>query len=134
MAPRKNTTGAGNRTEAAVLAAFVAVGHLVALPFGDGAAYDLILDEDGRLSRVQCKTGRIVRGALVFNTCSSQRTTGKTDYRGRADLFAVLSPDGRIYVIPVDDCPSTEMRLRLGPTLNKQAKLIRWARDYELRP
>jgi PD-(D/E)XK endonuclease len=49
------------------------------------------------------------------------------------DRFVVYCPetDG-IYVVPVDDAPSTGGTLRVSPTANGQAKRIRWASDYRL--
>jgi len=53
----------GTRTEAVVLAELVKRGYRVLLPFGHNHRYDLVLDVEGRFVRVQCKTGRLSRGA-----------------------------------------------------------------------
>ena len=53
----------GTQTEATVLAALARYGHQVLLPFGEGYPYDLAVDvADGRIVRVQCKTGRLRGG------------------------------------------------------------------------
>ncbi|HEX8501163.1 MAG TPA: group I intron-associated PD-(D/E)XK endonuclease [Pyrinomonadaceae bacterium] len=126
----------GNLTEARILAAFVAAGYLVSVPFGSGHKYDFVVDDSARLLRVQCKTGRVKNNVLLFNAYSQSGNGGvKTSYRGLADLFAVLNPeDDRVYLVPVDEVGVTDVSLRLAPTLNGQAQGVRWAEFYLLRP
>lgn len=125
----------GNRSEARVLAALVAAGYFVSIPFGSGHKYDFVIDDSARLFRVQCKTGRVKSGVLLFNAYSkSGNGAVRMSYRGLADLFAVLNPeDDKVYLIPVDEVGVTDVSLRLAPTLNKQAQGIRWAEGYLLR-
>ena len=126
----------GNVSEARILAAFVAAGYLVSVPFGSGHKYDFVIDDSTRLLRVQCKTGRIKNGVLVFNAYSQSGNGGvKASYRGVADLFAVLNPeDDKVYLIPVNEVGVTDVSLRLSPTLNKQTQGVRWAEFYLLKP
>lgn len=126
----------GNLSEARILAAFVAAGYFVSIPFGSGHKYDFVVDDSTRLFRVQCKTGRVKNGSLIFNAYSqSGNGAVKMSYRGLADLFAVLKPeDDKVYLIPVDEVGVTDVSLRLAPTLNKQAQGIRWAEIYLLKP
>ena len=126
----------GNLSEARVLAAFVAAGYLVSVPFGSGHKYDFVVDDSTRLLRVQCKTGRVKNNALLFNAYSqSGNGSVKMSYRGLADLFAVLNPeDDKVYLIPVDEVGVTDVSLRLAPTLNRQTQRVRWAEVYLLRP
>jgi hypothetical protein len=45
---------------------------MVFLPLGDSGRVDLIyMEDDGRVFRVQCKTGRLVKGAILFPTTSN---------------------------------------------------------------
>lgn len=124
----------GNLTESKILAAFVEAGYLVLLPFGDGHKYDLVIDSGGHLQRVQCKTGRVRNGCLIFNACSfSGNGATRRDYKDAADLFAVLNPETEdVYIIPVKDVGHTVASLRLNPPLSKQNKRIRWAAGYRL--
>ena len=126
----------GNLSEARILAAFVAAGYLVSIPFGAGHKYDFVIDDSTHLFRVQCKTGRVKNGVLLFNAYSqSGNGAVKMSYRGRADLFAVLNPaDEKVYLIPVDEVGVTDVSLRLDPTLNKQTQGVRWAEFYLLKP
>ena len=126
----------GILSEARILAAFVAAGYLVSIPFGSGHKYDFVVDDSNRLLRVQCKTGRVKNGVLIFNAYSqSGNGSVKASYRGLADLFAVLNPDDdKVYLIPVDEVGVTDVSLRLAPTLNNQMQGVRWAEFYLLKP
>ena len=125
----------GNLTEAKILAAFVGAGYLVFLPFCDGHKCDLVIDDGQGIQRIQCKTGRVRNGCLMFNACSfSGNGAVRRDYRDVADLFAVLNPEtGDVYVIPVKEVGCTVTSLRLSPPLNGQVKRIRWAEDFILK-
>jgi hypothetical protein len=124
----------GNLTESKILAAFIEAGYLVSLPFGDGHKYDLIIDDGQHIKRVQCKTGRVRQGRLIFNACSFSGNAGtRRDYKDVADLFAVLNPEtSKVYIIPVKEVGHTAACLRLKPTLNGQRKGIRWAKSHLL--
>lgn len=124
----------GNLSEAKILAAFVDAGYYVSVPFGSGHKYDLVIDDGRSLQRVQCKTGRVRNGCLMFNACSFSGNGGtRRDYKDAADLFAVLNPETEdVYVIPVEEVGHTAACLRLKPALSKQSKRIRWARSYLL--
>ncbi len=130
------TKDIGNLTEAKILAAFVVAGYLVSVPFGAGHKYDFVVDDSTGLHRVQCKTGRIRNGSLIFNAYSqSGNGSVKMSYRGLADLFAVLNPsDDKVYLVTVNSVGVTVVSLRLIPTVNKQMQGIRWAEFYHLKP
>src|SRR5947209_2359950 len=82
----RDTSRVAEVTTAQVLNALVVSGRRVLLPFGDSGRYDMVIEEeDGRFLRVQCKTGRLIRGALYFPTSSTvarSRTGAKTVRRG----------------------------------------------------
>jgi hypothetical protein len=124
----------GERTEAAVLAALVCSGRDVLLPFGQ-RRYDLAYEEQGRLVKVQCKTGWLRNGTIEFRTQSLVRGSVR-DYRADVDLFGVYCHDlGAVYMVPVDDVPNrSRASLRLNPPRNGQRSKIRWASTYLLTP
>jgi PD-(D/E)XK endonuclease len=126
----------GHRAEAAILSELVKRGYRVLLPFGVNQRYDLVLDCDGRFLKAQCKTGRLRGGVIECSTQSIQSNTRATrwrSYRGEVDLFIVYCPQNdAIYAVPVEEAPRREMYLRIDPPRNKQAKHVRWAKDYEL--
>jgi PD-(D/E)XK endonuclease len=106
------------------------------VPFGTNQRYDLVLDLDGELVRVQCKTGRLRDGTVRFSTQSIQSNTRRTvmrGYLGDADLFLVYCPEiGKVYVVPVEEVGVSETYLRVDPVRNGQSHGVRWAEDYEL--
>ncbi len=126
----------GLRTEAAILSELTRRGYSVLVPWGVNQRYDLVVDVDGEFVRAQCKTGRLQDGVVSFYTRSIRTNTKrilKRGYRGEAELFLVYCPEnGRVYAVPVDEAPGDVMHLRVAPTLNGQARRIRWAEDYEL--
>jgi PD-(D/E)XK endonuclease len=126
----------GQRTEAVVLAELVKRGHRVLVPFGVNHRYDFVLDMGDRFLRVQCKTGRLRKGRILFNTESIRSNTKETlrrGYRGEADLFLVYCPETeRVYALSIDELALSEGSLRVEPTTNGQKRGIRWAADHEL--
>lgn len=129
----RKTSAIGNLTTGIVLAALLETGHRPLLPFGDGHPYDIALDSDGRLMRVQCKTGRLIKGAVCFPTSIWCRGNKYRSYRGDIDYFGVYCPDTKqVYLVPVGDVPDRSASLRVDPPANSQTKGIRWAIDYEI--
>ena len=119
-----------------VLAALLRAGKVVLQPFGDNQRYDLVVDEGGCFTRLQCKTAQLKKGVLRFNTCSSQahKATGKKDYRGDIEMFSVYSPAlDKVYLVPVDVVGTGTGFLRLDAPRNNQVKGIRLAEDFELK-
>lgn len=125
----------GQRSEAAVISAFVRRGLTVLAPFGDNERYDVVIEEAGTFYRVQVKTGRMENGRVQFETRSSGTLTRRVDkqgYEGSVDVFAVYSPDlERTYVVPVSDAPRTSMGLRVRAP-RKRSTRINWAEDFAI--
>jgi hypothetical protein len=131
----KNTTSKGDITTAKVLAALVAAGKNVLVPWSDGLRYDLVVEEGGRFLRVQSKTGQLVQGAIRFRTCSVDGPTRRSrGYRGEIDLFGIYCPKlDKAYLVPIEALRAQVIgSLRIKPTLNGQAKKVVWAREFEL--
>jgi hypothetical protein len=129
----------GDRTTLAIMLALKAAGFTVLLPFGENSRYDLVIDDGNRLSRVQCKTGRLRAGAIRFAACSSyahhrRRLVDRRDYHGQVDFFAVYCPETEaVYLIPIKDLPvRVQGALRVAPALNNQRQGVRLAADYEI--
>jgi hypothetical protein len=126
----------GQRSEAAILAAFIEKGFEVLLPWGTNHRYDMVLDLGDRFLRVQCKTGHLKNGTVEFSARSVRTNTREVlvrDYIGEIDYFAVYCPATRdVYMVPCDARTRTYVTLRLEPAANSQNKRIRWAADYLL--
>jgi hypothetical protein len=131
---KRNTKAVGDLSEAVVLAELIQAGYKVSLPFGEGQRYDLILDNEGVLSRVQVKTGRLRNGAILFNCYSvhADREERLRTYRGAVEFFGVYCPGiAGAYLIPVEEVPSTcNASIRFIPSKNGQYSRVKWAHRY----
>jgi hypothetical protein len=124
----------GAVSESTVLAALPQAGYPCYVPFGVGKA-DMIIETEAGLRTVQCTTARLDsdRNFLRFNTCSINRHGKRVGYKGLVDYFAVTSPDyPGVFLVPIDDAPSTDMYLRISAPRNGQNKGVRFADDYLL--
>lgn len=129
-----NTKNKGELSEGVILAKLLLSGKTVLQPFGDNQRYDLVVDEGGHFIRIQCKTGRIRKGVVVFNTCSNHEHRGRPSrpYYGEADMFAVFVPETEVlYMMPVAEAPPTKGHLRLETPKNGQSKNVKLAEIYE---
>src|SRR5262249_16316917 len=114
-------------------------GKTVLLPLGDYQRYDLVVEDAGEFLRIQCKMGRLIKGAIVFYPCSvdSRSKQGgciRKSYVGEVDLFGVYCPEVKeCYLVPVEVVPGTGCYLRIAPPKNGQKTGIRWAVDHEIR-
>jgi hypothetical protein len=101
--PREHPKDVGDKTALAVMLALRMAGFTVLAPFGENTRYDLVIDDGMRFARIQCKTGRLRRGAIQFNVCSTyghHRRTGNARrcYDGEVDYFAVYCRETMAYI------------------------------------
>ncbi len=148
----KDTSQQGLISHTAILNRLVQLGFEVLLPWADHLGYDLayylveeyrsfgfFVHREARLIRIQCKTAWLSRDGtcLEFNTSTvSARKNGKnkkSGYRGKAEYFAIYSPDkGKVYMVAVDEATRYNMSLRF-----KSAGVVRsngkqsWRVSYE---
>jgi len=133
----RNTTAQGDITEWQVAAALVRQGKKLLRPLSSAMRYDLLIDqEDGTFMRVQCKTGILRKGCVVFRLYSvSGHDTRSKRYVGQVDAYGVFCPGtSLIYLIPVaalGHC-GTVASIRVSPTLNGQRLGVRHARSFEV--
>jgi hypothetical protein len=118
----------------AVAFALVHVGYVVAKPYGENCRYDLVIDKNGVLSRVQVKTGRLRNGVIEWHCCSTHSQGARLftkPYTDQIDFFGVYCPQLRTtYLIPIEETSRRGCSLRIHPTKNRQTRRIRWAQDY----
>ncbi len=135
----RNTSAIGDTCEAMVLAAALKAGRIVLLPFGHRLRYDLVLeDASGKFLRVQCKSARLVNGAIRFNTSSVHKKSNgqvlRRDYTGEADYFGVYCAEtGKVYLVPVGEVPKGIAYLRFSPARSGRQKGTRPAAIFELK-
>jgi hypothetical protein len=135
----RNTSLTGEVSRTQVMAALALQGKMVLVPLADYHRYDLAIDEGDRFLRVQCKTGRLIKGAIVFNPCSIDSRSKKgccirKGYAGQVELFGVYCPELRkCYLVPVEQAGTNACYLRVYPPKNGQKTRLHWAADYEIR-
>jgi hypothetical protein len=109
-------------------------------PLCEGRRYDLIVDLEPALLRVQCKLARQAGGVLVVPLQTSRYTPNGyvfTSYSA-AEIDAVIAYSTelkRSFLLPIAQAAGMRgAHLRLEPTRNNQSAGIKWAGDYELAP
>ena len=129
----------GDRTTLAVIMALRECGYDVLVPFGENTRYDLAIHDGESFSRVQCKTGRLRNGAVLFAVCSCyghhmRPGEARRDYRGQIEYFGVHCLETeRVYLVPIEDLDvRTTAALRVDPARNAQRLRTRPAADYEV--
>lgn len=134
-----DTKQIGNLTELQCITRFYELGYSVSIPYGDSNKYDMILDCNGKLYRLQCKHANIIMENDKIShikiktswqsgyTKTSQYHTNK--YTDKDIDYFVTFFQGKNYLIPVNQC-STEKILRILPTKNGQTKGVSFLKDY----
>ena len=137
MTTTLSTKSVGDISEVAITLALMKAGKTVLKPMGDDKRYDLVIEEDGKFLRVQCKTGRVTDGKIMYHAHNHTiRKGGRRqykDYKGQIEYFGVYSPElDKVYLVPIEDACAGVVSLRIAPTKNSQKKRIKFAKDYEL--
>ncbi len=135
MAPLKQK---GDLAELAVAMDLRRRGHKVAFPFGEDWDYDLVVEREGRLERVQVKHVRSDGRVLAVPCYSLSLTAGKVRAKKRYTaaiidwLAAWDATTGQCYYLPAKALGGgrSVLTLRLVPCANGQRAGIRWAEDY----
>ena len=78
---KMNTKKIGNIGEAKTLAKFVELGIPVYIPFGDNESADLIVEFNGKLNKIQCKTTDKVKDGIIIWNIKSVVVTGGTKWK-----------------------------------------------------
>ena len=127
----------GAIAEAAIALEAMKLGISVLRPMMEGARYDLVLDVDDRLVRVQCKLARRQADIVSVPCRGSYYTPGKGYIRSRytaeeIDGIAAYCPEmNKCFWIPIERCANvTMLNLRLTPTRNGQRAAVNMAGDF----
>jgi hypothetical protein len=126
----------GAVAEAHIAAAAIELGLTVLRPLCEGRRYDLVLDIEPALLRVQCKLARRERGVLVVglqtNRCTPRGYLSTSYTPAEIDAIAAFSPElGESFLVPIEEVPGRRaLHLRLDAPRNGQCKRIIWARDH----
>lgn len=95
-----STLSIGMITELECLKAFIDLGYHCSIPYGDCARYDVVVDIDNKLYRIQCKTSRwstdTAQEKVAFeistktSTTNTKQTIRKTYSAEEVDFFLYL--------------------------------------------
>ncbi|HEV3282807.1 MAG TPA: group I intron-associated PD-(D/E)XK endonuclease [Solirubrobacteraceae bacterium] len=127
----------GAAAEAAITAAAIQLGLVVLRPLCEGGRYDLAIDLEPMLLRVQCKIARLLDGVLSVSFQTSRHTPAgyvRTTYSAdEIDAICAYSIDlHRSFFIPAAEVAGRRgIYMRVDPTKNNQARKIKWASDYD---
>ena len=70
----------GNLTELQCMTEFYKSGYKVSIPYGENSRYDMILDVNGHLLKIQCKTSKTVSEECFSFACRSTRVNSQGSY------------------------------------------------------
>lgn len=129
-----NVKHLGSLTELEVMTYLFKLGYQVSIPYGDNAPYDLILDVNNKLLKIQVKTSRKIEDGVYEFTCIRTRINKHQNIRKaysdkEVDFFATMI-NGICYLVPFNET-SNSKRLRFLPPKNNQVKGITFAKEYE---
>jgi hypothetical protein len=115
-------TQQGNIGEARALYEYLKMGYDVTRTTFDSSKYDLIVERDGKLLKVQVKTSRCATAAggwQVLLSTSGGNTKVNTIRRREAtdyDLLFVLTDDGCCWSIPIEALGTCGSQITVGNT------------------
>lgn len=138
--PMMDTNTKGDISMACVIAELTKRNISVAVPMTDNKRYDLIMDYNGRLYRMQVKSINYKQdeGQLIFKTESSNTTKTKGYYsrtykHGEIDGFLAYCIElNKVYLAWIGEVPSTRFYMRNKEARNGQKKDVRYDYEYEL--
>jgi hypothetical protein len=107
-----NSKEKGNIAVGEAIAYFTKQGHTVSIPLNDSQEYDLIVDIDGFLNKVQIKytsqtttSGKFSVG--LRSVSGSSRKVYKTVVDSDIDYIFILTSSGSRYLLPIVDIVAT---------------------------
>jgi len=138
VVPSLTPSQKGAIAEAGVTALAAQIGLSVLRPLCEGRRYDLVLDLEPRLLRVQCKLGRILDNVLIVplrtNRCTPHGYVSRAYSTDEIDAVCVYAAElHRCFLLPSEEVSNRRaLHLRLSVAKNNQEKRVKWASDYEM--
>lgn len=97
-----NTKQKGDIGVAQAIAYYTRAGHVVSYPLTDNAKYDLVVEVDGELKKVQCKYTAYKRDDYIveLRTMGGNASWNKVYGYVDADLLFVADESGKMFEFP----------------------------------
>jgi hypothetical protein len=134
----KSTNQKGNVAELAIAKEAARLGIDVLKPLTEHGRYDLALDIQATIVRIQCKWGHhdgdVIRVRISSSYHSPTRGYVKATYDAKEiDAVAVYCESlDRCYLLPISQLAGKSMiNLRVGPAQNGQRAALNWASKFE---
>ena len=128
-----NTKTKGDLGEIKIISDLIERNYNVSIPFSEDSRYDLIVDRNGNLERMQVKYVES-DGVSIKVRCYNDNNRNVKYYTSKSIdwLAAYDKTTDKCYYIHSSEINKgrTEFTLRLEPPLNNQIKGIRFAKDY----
>lgn len=132
----------GMLTEIRCIEKFIELGYFCSVPYGDSCKYDVIVDIDNVLYRIQCKSSTWAKDtveekvAFVMNTNhTTVNTTGVKRYTynvTEVDFFYTYF-EGKHYLVPISEVEGkSTFRFRYLKNIGHQRANIHIAEEYEV--
>lgn len=138
MTVQINTKKVGNLTELQCATRLYELGCAVSIPFGNSEKYDLIIDYDNKLYKVQIKHANIHYDELNeaeyitfecrWQSHNSQGYRQNKYTKEDIDFFATFY-NNECYLVPQSECSNVKT-LRIKKPKNNQSKGISFLKDY----
>ena len=93
---------------------FTSLGYNISIPLGEDCKYDLIVDIENELYKIQVKTCHEEENGIEFSTKSSYLTSNGTVSNGYSEKdidFFTTFYQNKCYLIPVEQCGSSKKKL-----------------------
>lgn len=137
-----NTLQKGMLTELHCIEKFIELGYFCSVPYGDSCKYDIIVDINNKLYRIQCKSSTWAKDtsqekvAFIMSTNhTTTNTTGVTRYTYNAeqvDYFYTYF-EGEHYLVPIQEIEGkSTFRFRYLKNVGNQKANIHIAEEYQL--
>lgn len=120
----KNSKKQGDTGMGYAIAYFSKLGWTVSIPITDSQDYDLIVDNEDSLLKVQVKTSKCKNSYGIYQvslkTCGGNRSgqTIKKFNENSSNLLFVLLENGEMYLIPKEDIKGSTS-ISLGVSMSK---------------
>lgn len=113
----------GNSSLGIAISYFVCNGFIVSIPLNDTQDYDLVIEKDGKLDKVQvkatgCKTKNNIYQVSLKSCGGTKGKEYKTLINTNIDYLFILNADLKMYVIPKSEIKN-KCTINLGENLNR---------------
>ncbi len=127
-----NTKNLGDYAEIITAAKFTKQGYIVSKPLSENSTYDLIVDMDGQLKKVQVKARSTRNNTISVELFTSMRNYKKEYKEGDFDLLVIYSEElDKLAIISWDELKDLKvLTLRTVKPKNKQKIGVKMFNDY----